>query len=477
MENEGGNLPFEAEVTARVEPGRESVIAVRIDNTLTGETIPPALPWKQQGRPFEYYFDFLNMSGLNRPVRLYATPKTYLSDVTVRTDIKGSRGAVAVETKVEGRADGARLTLLDGEGKAAASAEGAQASASLTVTKCRFWSAADPYLYTLRVEVLKGGKTIDEYSLPVGVRTVEARDGKLLVNGEPVYMKGACRHEDFPVLGRGMNEAVLVKDMSLMKWMNANSYRTVHYPHSEEELELADRMGFLIIDETAAVGMNDWNHRVFTEDVVNDRTREAHKRLLERQYERDKNHPCVVIWSLANEPASNEEAFVGYIEPLFRRIRELDSTRPAAFVISSFPQEEKAAHLCDLLLVNRYHSWYQRTGQLDAIDTDFAKELDDWHAKYGKPIIVTEFGADTIPGFHHHPPLIFSEEYQLEFMKRHAAAMDARPFVIGEHVWVAFDFATKQDLRRVDGNRKGLFTRTRQPKMAAHYMRERWKGK
>ncbi len=87
---------------------------------------------------------------------------------------------------------------------------------------------------------------------------------------------------------------------------------------------------------------------------------------------------------------------------------------------------------------------------------------------------MTEFGADTIPGFHHEPPIIFSEEYQYERMKRHAEVFDSRPFVIGEHVWVMFDFATKQELRRVDGNRKGLFTRTRQPKAAAHFMRARW---
>ncbi len=156
---------------------------------------------------------------------------------------------------------------------------------------CRFWSADDPYLYTLRIEALRGGKVVDEYGLPVGVRTVEVKGDRFLLNGKPVYFKGACRHEDFPVLGRAMNEAVLVRDFSVIKWMNANSYRTVHYPHSEEELNLADEQGVLIIDETAAVGMNDWIHPVFTDEIVNAKTRETHMRLLERQYQRDKNHP------------------------------------------------------------------------------------------------------------------------------------------------------------------------------------------
>ena len=106
-----------------------------------------------------------------------------------------------------------------------------------------------------------------------------------------------------------------------------------------------------------------------------------------------------------------------------------------------------------------------------------SKELDAWYKRYRKPIIVTEFGADTIEGYHSQPPLIFSEEFQVEFIKRYAKVFDERPFVIGEHVWVMFDFATKQELRRMGGNRKGIFTRTRQPKMAAHFMRERWQGK
>ena len=447
------------------------------ESTLTPHTVPPSLPWKQRGRPFEYYFDFLNMSGIHRPVRLYATPRTYLADVTAEAWIRGARGGFDVKLSVEGEFDEVRVTALDHNGRRVASAVASKGSCRLAIPKCRFWSPASPYLYTLRFEVVRGGAVIDEYTLPTGVRTVRVDGLRFLLNGKPVYFKGASRHEDFPVIGRGMNEAVLVKDFSLFKWANANSYRTSHYPHSEEELYLADRMGLLVIDEAPAVGMNDWIHSVFVEGVVDRKTREVHRGMIERMYARDKNHPSVVMWSLANEPASGDRGFRGYIKPLFARIRELDSTRPAVFVISSYPREETAADLCDILLVNRYHAWYQRTGQLDAIDEDLAKELDDWYAKYRKPLILSEFGADTIPGYHHQPPLLFSEEYQVEYIKRTLAVLDARPYVIGEHVWVMFDFATKQDLRRVDGNRKGLFTRTRQPKTAVHWLRERWGGK
>ena len=180
------------------------------------------------------------------------------------------------------------------------------------------------------------------------------------------------------------------------------------------------------------------------------------------------------MWSIADEPASNEAGWVAYAKPLFAYLRKMDSTRPVSFATTSYDFQEKSGQLCDVILLNRYYGWYQRTGQLNNIAQPLSDELDRWYKKYKKPIIFEEFGADTVPGYHHQPPLIFSEEYQVELCKRTCEVLDSKPFVIGEHVWVLFDFATKQDLRRIDGNRKGIFSRNRQPKMAAHWFRERW---
>ena len=477
VKNEGGALPFEADVTRRVAPGKSHLVAVRIDSTLTRKTIPPALPWKQTGRPFEYQFDFLNMSGIHRPVRLYATPKTHLADITAVPFIRGTNGGFDIEYTVKGRYDAVRFTAIDHRRRAAATIETAKPRCRLSIPKCRFWSPESPYLYTLRIEVLLRGEVIDEYPLPVGVRTVKVSGGKFLLNGKPVYFKGASRHEDFPVIGRGVSEAVLVKDFSMMKWLNVNSYRTAHYPHSEEELDMADRVGIMIIDEAPAVGMNDWVHKIFVKGLVDKTTQKAHLEMIKRQFQRDKNHPCVVMWSIADEPASNEAAWVTYAKPLFAYLKKADSMRPVSFATTAYDFQEKSARLCDVILLNRYYGWYQRTGQLNNIEGPLSDELDRWHVKFKKPIIFEEFGAEAVEGYHHQPPLIFSEEYQLELAKRTAKVLDSKPYVIGEHIWVMFDFLTKQGLSRVGGNRKGICTRLRQPKMSAHWLRERWAGK
>lgn len=98
-------------------------------------------------------------------------------------------------------------------------------------------------------ELSSNGKIVDQYSLQVGIRTIEVRGDSILLNGQPIYLKGFGRHEDFPITGRGLVEAVIIKDYALMEWIGANSFRTTHYPYSEQMMDLADRLGFLVIDE------------------------------------------------------------------------------------------------------------------------------------------------------------------------------------------------------------------------------------
>ena len=120
----------------------------------------------------------------------------------------------------------------------------------------RFWWTEDPHLYQATVTLVDAdGQVADVYALPVGIRTVQATAEGLLLNGKPVYLKGFGRHEDFFASGRGLNVPLLIKDYALLKWIGANSYRTSHYPYSEEEMMMADRQGILIIDEIPAVSM------------------------------------------------------------------------------------------------------------------------------------------------------------------------------------------------------------------------------
>lgn len=131
--------------------------------------------------------------------------------------------------------------------------------------------------------------------------------------------------------------------------------------------------------------------------------------------------------------------------------------------------------LSDVICINRYWGWYTNVGNLQGAMGYLGGELDMLHNQLKKPIMITEFGADAIAGMHSVEPEIFSEEYQVELIKSFMDVASSREYVVGMHVWNFADFKTGQALMRGGGmNLKGVFTRDRQPKMAAHYLRSRW---
>ena len=291
----------------------------------------------------------------------------------------------------------------------------------------------------------------------------------MLLNGRPIYLKGFGRHEDFPIIGRGYNPAVIIKDYSLMNWIGANSFRTSHYPYSEQMMDLADRLGFLVIGEIPAVGLT------FRKDVI-DRHQELCLQYIEELIKRDKNHPSIIMWSLANEPHNSLKSGE-FFRTLYDKTKDLDNTRPVT-VVNMMGVKEKAFEFCDVLCINRYYGWYLQPGNIDEGCEILSKEMDTLYEKHRKPIILSEFGAGSIPGWHSQPPEMFSEEYQAEFIKKYIEVCRSKPYVIGEHVWNLCDFKTSQGIMRMGGiNYKGVFTRDRRPKMAAHLLRNLWKLK
>ena len=137
-----------------------------------------------------------------------------------------------------------------------------------------------------------------------------------------------------------------------------------------------------------------------------------HCEVLTELHQRDRHHPCVIAWSVANEPASWEPACRPYFETVVNTMRQLDATRPVMLVLHMDPNKNQIADLCDILGLNRYFGWYEAPGQLETAVILLQKDLETWHHRFGKPIVITEYGVDTIAGFHQQPPAMFSEEYQ-----------------------------------------------------------------
>jgi beta-glucuronidase len=483
--HEGGHLPFAFEVTDLLRWNAANTIAISVENELKPTRVPAGNMNTALG-PFASHprttYDFFPFAGIHRPVVLYSVPQTFVDDVTVVTNIDGADGVVHVSAKLNKPTTAhGTLTLSGSETRLEVALDFVDglATADLRVPSARLWSDSDPYLYDLTIQAAG-----DRYTLQVGIRTISVVGGQILLNGRPVQLNGFGRHEDFIASGKGLNLPLMVKDYQLMRWTGANAYRTSHYPYSEEEMQLADREGFLIINEIPAVSLQFEN-----EENIAERLRVCLQQINEL-IARDKNHPSVVMWCVANEPmpsnlnlantngadATDPTVARGklFLDTLLAHARQLDSTRLVTLVtVMGGPQSWMEG--CDVVCMNRYWGWYALGGQLDAARAALEQELDQVWATWQRPIIVTEFGADTMAGMHGHPNVMWTEEYQAEFIRMYLQTAATRDYVAGMQVWNFADFAAVQSIMRVGGlNMKGVFTRTRQPKMAAHVLREFW---
>lgn len=494
--HQGGFLPYEVELVDWKE--EENILTIAIDNRIDHSTLPVGSEsygtamliggnmtttelGKRQNKP---NFDFFNYAGLTRPVRIYTTPKYYIKDITLITKIENNNACIEYKIETAGEIERdliESISICTHDGREVGYATGSQGT--IHINDAILWEPLKPYLYHVTVRTSK-----DIYTLPYGLRTVSVDGGKFLINNKPFYFKGYGKHEDTYPAGRGLNEPMNVKDISLMKWQGANSFRTSHYPYSEEMMRLCDMEGIVVIDETPAVGLHlnfggganfKDGVRINTFDPIEKggiRTFDHHMETLETLIKRDKNYACVVMWSIANEADSASEGAYDYFKPLFDKARKSDpQKRPCTIVGMQVEDNLKdcTLRLSDVYCLNRYYGWYVSGGNLEVAQYLMMEEMQFWNST-GKPVIMTEYGADTVSGFHDTVPVMFTEEYQIEYYKMNHRVMDQLENFVGEHAWNFADFATSQGIMRVQGNKKGIFTRDRRPKMIAHYFKERW---
>ncbi len=256
-EHFGGHLPFEFDLTGLPEADAPTTIALEVENRLLPDRVPPggmSAPDHAGVEP-DVPFDFFPYGGVHRPVLLYAVPAAHLLDVRVTTEIDGTNATVKIVALA-----GDDWTGLGTVNLATANGilnEGLDffpagvATVTWKIEKPRLWRPEDPYLHRLEVTLLDEGTEADSYLLDFGIRTIAAQGERLLLNGKPIALKGLCRHEDFPVNGRGLNLPVAVKDAELIGWCGGNSFRSSHYPYADETLQIADRSGLLVIGENA----------------------------------------------------------------------------------------------------------------------------------------------------------------------------------------------------------------------------------
>ena len=324
--SEGSMTPAEFDITAYVQPG-ENLLAVQVIRWSDGSYLEDQ--------------DFWRLSGIFRDVYLFATPATYLRDFYVYTDFGAdySQAALHLRAQVQqaGRKTAKRYSLqvalydayanqvireiVPAFDRLPAGAE-AEVAFDWPVTQPHLWSAEDPYLYTLVLQLLdKKMRVVEVITRQVGFREVKIEAGQLRVNGQPVYLKGVNRHELDPERGRAVTEAGMLQDIRLMKQHNINAVRTSHYPNHPRWYELCDQYGLYVIDEA-----NVESHQLWEEGRTPAKDTAFRQAFVERGTSmvlRDRNHPSIILWSLGNETGLGQN-----LRDMATAIRALDPTRP-----------------------------------------------------------------------------------------------------------------------------------------------------
>lgn len=499
--HEGGHLPFELDVTQLLDlDSGHNWVTVAVNNTLNLETIPQGrITFKTDEKLYppgffeqSYNFEYFHYAGIHRSVQLYTTPKTmYIRDVTITTDFSGGpniTGIVNYVMDVEGldsaKAQPGLARVLDKTGRVVPSrhelvkSEDGRIQGKLVITNASLWWPVGMHskpgaMYVLEVVQPAPFDSkldyIDVYREPFGIRTISWDGDGLQINRQPFYFHGFGKHEDANIVGRGLSLPLIARDINLIVWSGANSFRTSHYPYAEELLDATDAAGIVVIDESPAIGLEGFGDKLLAK----------HRRVMTELVGRDKNRPSVVMWSLGNEPRSDTAAARPYFQSVYNLTRALDPTRAITTVVSVAHDADQASYSSDIICINRYYAWYSDSGRPEVIQLQMVEEAHQWRTTFQKPVVVSEYGAASVNGLRDLPAFIWTEDYQSEFLRQYFAAFDTlrnQTWFAGEMVWNFADFEVPQEYIRPQFCSKGVFTRERKPKLAAYVLRERYRA-
>jgi len=434
----GGFTPFSFEITKQLKSGKNSLV-VRVDNKRSKSGVPTLNT------------DWWNYGGLTRGVELIRTPAKFIADHRLWLESEATKiisGSVTVSNAVAGEDVVISIPELNQKLTAKTDAAG-HATFQFTAPDLKLWSPEQPKLYD--VSIACGENSIAE---PIGFRTVRTSGKQILLNGKPVFLRGICIHEEFPLNGGGRVKNA-GQDEQLLKWakeLNCNFVRLAHYPHNESMTRLADKLGILVWSEVPVYWTIDWTNA--------ETYRNAEQQLTD-EIRRDANRASIIIWSLANEtPVS--EARTKFLTKLAAKARELDSTRLLSAAMEKHGKagatnvnmvQDPLADVVDIVAFNEYVGWY------DGLPDKCGKVT--WEISYNKPVFISEFGGDARQGFHGDKTQRWTEEFQEDLYRQTLPMLDKIDGLVGFSPWVLVDFRSpKRVLPGIqDGfNRKGLIS-------------------
>ena len=444
----GGFTPFNFEVTNALKNGENSLV-VKVDNKRKLEAVPTINT------------DWWNYGGITREVTLIETPATFVRDYYVQLK-KSDKNLIQGWIQLDGKQLAKSLKLEIPELKIVQQLmPDANGYAAFEIkAKPLLWSPENPKLYKVNI-------TVDNETLTdeIGFRTIETKGAQILLNGKPVFLRGICIHEEAAF----SNSRAYSKeqDITLLQWardMGCNFVRLAHYPHNEQMVRQAERMGLMVWSEIPVYWTIQWGNEATYANAENQLT---------DNITRDKNRANIIIWSIANE-TPHGAARLSFLTRLAEKTRQLD---PIRLVGAAMEKEELSAGLMtvndeltqimDVLSFNEYVGWYDGTPEkCDRVNWTFSVQ---------KPVIITEFGGGALYGLRGDVTERFTEDYQEDLYIRSVNMFKRIPGLAGTTPWILKDFRSpRRQLRNIqdDFNRKGLISDKGQKKKAFFVMKK-----
>ena len=470
-EHEGGFTSFNCEVTAAVHAGDNFVVAA-VDNTRHEDGVPTLET------------DWWNYGGLTRSVSLIEVPEIFIdqydvhlsrapeTNITPHSNDFGIIGSLHLEhiegwVHVQGGKVGDKVQVeipeLNSKGSGVLDADG-RAKYLLVASNLQRWSPETPKLYKVKISAEQD--SIEEL---IGFRTVETRGTEILLNGQPIFLRGISIHAEAPYrTGRANTDQDAETLLGWAKELGCNFVRLAHYPHDETMLRAADRMGLLVWSENPVY----WALQFDNPSVLIKAEQQ-----LEEEIGTSRNHAAIILWSMANE-TPNTEARTKFIETLASRARALDSSRliTAALLVSAEGDtkivDDPLGKALDVIGANEYIGWYEKKPE--------TADITQWRVEYQKPLIISEFGGGAKAGLHGGENERWTEEYQANIYHHQLGMLNRIPQLRGMSPWILMDFRSpNRSLTGIqDGfNRKGLISDQGKKKLAYYILQKAYKEK
>jgi beta-glucuronidase len=443
-EHEGGFTPFNFEITNFVHEGANSLV-VEVNNMRRADAVPALRT------------DWWNYGGLTRDVLLVAVPETFFEDYFIQL-AKSSQSEIAGWVQLHGNSKAGQrvtITIPEAGAKQSLTTDASGHAEFRFPAKLTLWSPEEPKLYDVSISTPD-----DTVRDTIGFRSIEVKGTQVLLNGKPVFLRGIAVHEEAPFRsGRAFSPEDAATLFGWAKDLGCNFVRLAHYPHNENEIRAADRMGLLLWSEIPVYWDIAWDSPA---------TLASAEAQLRDMIARDKNRAAVVFWSLSNETPIKPER-TEFLKKLADQARQLDSTRLLTSAMdrvdTTAPElrtlSDPLGQYLDVLGLNEYLGWYWGKPE----DADHMQ----WKFAYNKPLIISEFGGDAPYGNHGDADTRWTEEYQASLFEHQIAMQRKIPSMVGMSPWILMDFRTpRRPLVGIQDyfNRKGLISNRGEKKEA-----------